>query len=408
MKKQAQKNQNNLVLEFPLEEEQVISATVPSPHGPVRIHHLYCLVHQIPFDKIPTKSNPRSHPEEILKTGLCREIKKSLLEFPEEYVFNSRGGTMLVDSFKFDKETKTAQIVISDIETQGLIDGATNAKILEVLTREMKKGKEANKTGSDKLDNTRFHLEILEGIHNKAKISDLSTARNTSRQLKSFSMESFKGTLDFLKNILEKGPFKGKIAWDEYARGVSIVDILAVINLMHPHYDKQTDDGNAPTISYSSKSKVIEKLDNEDFLKGFKNLAPLVEDILSLHDYIYITFPETYEKAFAKTKLGRRVGFNPRHDNPIVLPLTGAKAEYEIASSFIMPILASLRALIKYDGDIPSWTRPPIEFFNQYGPNLVRSIIQHSNRVGSPTMLGKDKTTYESLHKDVRLLLMEK
>jgi hypothetical protein len=130
--------------------------------------------------------------------------------------------------------------------------------------------------------------------------------RNTSRQVKSWTIADFKGSFDWIKDILDArdSEFRGMIGYEENAAAsVNILEVLAILTLFHPMYDSK---GKAPTIAYSSKGRMDQRLTDENAAPGYRLLAPILKDILRLHDHVYSTFHEKYSEAVPGGKLGRR------------------------------------------------------------------------------------------------------
>ncbi len=141
----------------------------------------------------------------------------------------------------------------------------------------------------------------------------------------------------------------------------------------------------------------------------YRALAPILEDILRLHDYVYARFEDAYKVAMGGGKLGRRRGVESRPNDPIMLPLTGAKSNYEIPNGYTFPLLASFRALVGYGDDGKGrWKISPFKFFDDRGPELIQVLIEQIDNLGGyPQLAGKSRAVYTSLHDRAKLLLAE-
>jgi hypothetical protein len=238
---------------------------------------------------------------------------------------------------------------------------------------------------------------------------------NTSKQVRSWSLAAFNGDFKFMENVIEAegSPFRNKIGWDENAeRDVNALDALSYVTLYHPEWDKEPEEGanKGPVISYSSKGKLVDRLNNPELLEGYKVLQPIILDILNLHDHIYSTFSKQYETMKrGEAKLGRRIGFDRQpNDEPYVLPLTGAKSNYKIDNGIIYPLLGSLRPLVKFrasDG-LAAWRQNPFEFYDKYAPKLIAHLIELlENEGNNPNRLAKNRLAYTSLTREVQFFL---
>jgi len=237
----------------------------------------------------------------------------------------------------------------------------------------------------------------------------LARGRNTSRQVKSWSLADFQGAFDWIRDILEAptSKFKGRIGYEENAgTDINILDVLSLMTLFSREWDDKAAGlkRKAPTVAYSSKGRMDTRLQDPSLAPHYQALAPILEDILRLHDYVYARFEDAYKKAMGGGKLGRRRGVESR---AFVLPLTGATSNYEIPNGYIFPLLASFRALIKYNGSgRAEWKERPFKFFDDSGPELVQVLIEQIDNLGSiPHLAGKSRAVYTSLHDRAKLLI---
>ena len=135
-------------------------------------------------------------------------------------------------------------------------------------------------------------------------------------------------------------------------------------------------------------------------------LAPILEDILKLHDCVYVGFSEAYKTAMNGGKLGRRRGVESQ---AITLPLTGEQAPYELTNGYVFPLLAAFRALVDYSDDAKAkWKLDPFKFFASHGPELVSVLIEQVDNLGGhPQAAGKSRAVYTSLHDRAKLLVAD-
>lgn len=422
---------------FYVGKDYIRSFDIPSADArknATRVIHMYPTMADWLGRELPDGVNPRTHREECLKSPVARKIEETILHKPENFYLANRGSTIIVDALDFDPKTGMVELTIKDTENQGLADGATSdavlAKVQAMLAREALGDKKA--TYKQMLDGItegkkpdiskipeilrtgRIHLEVFVGLNDRMSIADLVEGRNTSRQVKGWSMADFRGEFEWLKDTLEdeKSPFRGVVGYEENSNtDVNILDILSVLTLFHPEYDGKDEMGKekAPVVAYANKGRMDLRLQNEELRKGYQRLAPLVQDILNLHDYIYVNFEVAYDKAFgSRARLGKREGVTARHDNPKELPLTKMKSNYEIPNGFIFPLLASFRALIAYRGEKVGWKTDPFKFFDKYGNKLVAELFEQVEGAGvngNPTKAGKNKLVYTALHKEAALRL---
>jgi hypothetical protein len=373
---------------------------------------------------IPDGVNPRSHEPECLRSPVAKAMEQTIVEKSEDFVFANRGSTIVAEKVDFDPKTGNVEIHITDPENQGLADGATTdaviAKVQTQLAREILERKDASyvdllqsgKKIPEILANARLHLEVIVGLDDRARLANLVQGRNTSRQVRGWSMSDFRGEFEWIKDIVEAAgsPFIGKIGYEENSgKDITILDILSIITLFHPEFD-DTDEGQerAPVIAYANKGRMDSRLADDKLRAGYKELAPLVVDILKLHDYVYQNFEQAYDAVFGvRAKLGRREGVESRlMGEPYELPLTGLKSNYVLPAGFIFPVLASLRALVYRRAGKIAWRRDPFEFFTKHGKKLVGELMdQVDAHGGNPNVVGKRKLAYTAIHSQAKICL---
>lgn len=405
-------NENPIRVAFPVDKECIRKFTIQDDGREVTIYHLYPRLSDWAGRKLPDDVNPRSHDEEALKSSVARSIETTILESPEDFYLANRGATILAQDLRYDPQKGTVEITVVDSTLQGIADGATTDAVLAKVQRDIAAGTATSEALPDdvtmeSLSQGRIHLEVIVGLTNKERIDAMVLGRNTSRQVKPWSMSDFRGSFNWINDILETPPsdFIGKVGYEENAgKPTTILDVLSVLTLFHREFDEKR---KAPTVAYSSKGRMDARLNDAKLQPGYKALAPLLADILKLHDHVYAGFEEAYRQAKeGKAKLGRRAGIeNKQHK----LLLTGTEVNYVIPSGLIFPLLASLRALVGYNGNGEAyWKTSPTRFFDKYGAELVGTLIEQLDMLGgNPQTAGKKKPVYTALHDRARLLLSE-
>lgn len=364
--------------------------------------------------EIPDEVNPRSHDLEMIRSTVARDIRTTIEESPRDFFLANRGATVVAESLRFDPNRSEVEIVIADPELHGLADGATSDAVVELVQRDAAKDRSFKSLTyeeiPDNLKMARFHVEVIVGITNREKIGVLARGRNTSRQVKSWSLADFKGAFDWIWNILESGSvLAGRVGYEENAgKPITVLDVISLMTLFSREWDEKAAGlkRKAPTVAYSSKGRMDARLQDEKLAPYYTALGPILEDILRLHDHIYVGFAEAYKTAMGGGKLGRRRGvFN----EPITLPLTGVEAPYELTNGYVFPLLASFRALVGYvDGNQATWKLDPFEFFTTHGAELVGVLIEQvDNLGGNPQLAGKSRAVYTSLHDRAKLLVAD-
>jgi hypothetical protein len=385
------------------------------PNGEsIVIYHLYPTLAEWMGKEIPDEVNPRSHDLDMVKSGVAREIRRTIEESPNDFFLANRGATVIAESLRFDPSRSEVEIVITDPDIHGLADGATSDAVIELVQRAAVDGRSFKSLTYEEIpDNfkkARFHVEVIVGITGREKIGVIARGRNTSRQVKSWSLADFKGAFDWISEILDKSPmFKDRIGYEENAgKPVTVLDVISLMTLFSREWDEKGAGlkRRAPTVAYSSKGRMDARLQDPKLAPYYTALAPILEDIMKLHDHVYVEFSNAYKTAMNGGKLGRRRGVE---NQPIKLPLTGAEAPYELTNGYVFPLLAAFRALVEYSNDGKAkWKFDPFKFFGSHGPELVGVLIEQvDNLGGNPQLAGKSRAVYTSLHDRTKLLVNE-
>jgi hypothetical protein len=355
---------------------------------------------------IPDGNNPRSHEEpDNVARDIMKKIRHTLLTNPERFGGVNRGGLAIVQNASYDPEKEVFTCHLTDWQKgeangdvvrpmHGLADGGTTDLVVYELQQE---------GCVEELSKANLHLEVMVFADADDKeavyefVAEICEARNTSRQVKGWSMSNWRGAWDWLKQALD-ATFPGKIAYEEYASGeVTVMDVLAVLNLFRSYYNGK----KAPTVSYSSKGRMQSLF--EDSCDSFKALKDVAVQILELHDYVYSTFNTVYagdsKRSFRRyvdavrgTKLFRE--YNP----PKPLVFSSHSAELEVDKGLLFPVLAAFRALLDFDGDTVKWFIEPKAFWDAHGPEMMEQLVdamgQHQK---NPQSVGKDANVYRYL-----------
>jgi hypothetical protein len=408
---------NPRVIKFRIGKEHLRRFDFPNGEN-ISIYHLYPTLADWSGKAIPDDINPRSHDLDMVHSSVAKDIKNTIRNHPEDFFLANRGATVIAESLRFDPERCEVQITIADADLHGLADGATSDAVVESVQREAAGTRAFNDLVMEEipeyLKRSRFHVEVIVGLVNRDRIGILARGRNTSRQVKSWSLADFQGAFDWIQDILEtpKSKFKGRIGYEENAgKAVNVLDVISLMTLFSREWD---DKGagvkrKAPTVAYSSKGRMDARLQDSNLAPYYRALAPILEDILKLHDYVCARFEDTYKAAMGGGKLGKRRGVESRPTNPIVLPLTGAKSNYDIPNGYIFPLLASFRPLITYNAsEQAEWKSSPFKFFDDSGAELIQVLIEQiDNLGGNPQLAGKSRAVYTSLHDRAKLLVAE-
>ena len=386
--------------------------SIKDPHlNNLSIIHAFVKVRDLPNGNIPDDINPRSHEQIKMTSRIPEAIEETLIERPELFHLLNRGCLILAKKAWYDNQGKTLHFIIDSKEENGMIDGATTDRVLAALKRQVSNAAfESLKEGEipEHFKEAYIHLEIVAGEMEQDLRIKLADARNTSEQVKEFSLQDLGGSFDWLKEILEKSEIRGRVRYRENdPKPVDIRVVLALLTLFHPRWQKVNKD---PIIAYTGKGAVLDLYtDKEDpaWKEGFEKLAPVAVDVLKLYDHVHMEFQKAYKAAYgadgARAQLGKRkeVHYIDKAAKAKELPLTGQKTQYVLPDGWLYPLLASLRMLLEWPkngrGDV-KWVVKPEDFFAKHGAELVGFLVERSEELGrNPNAMGKSKGVWSGL-----------
>ncbi len=339
------------------------------------------------------------------KTGVSRDISNSLHNSPKDFFFKNRGITLLVDKVDFRNDSNLLYLELSEQDLHGILDGGHTYEVIRHIIDS------SDETDISKFDEAYVRVEILDGFTDKIETVNIVEARNTSAPVKDQSIEDLQGAFIGIKDILDGQSYDGRISYKEtefddegHKKDIDIKEILSYLIC----FDTESfNNENHPIITYSSKSGVLKHVKNRNKEKKLEKYLPLLPDILKLKDTIYYDMPNTYNKTGGK--FGRLTGviLKKKNAKPIELPFIQNQSEFVIPSSFIYPILASLRNLVKIENGICSWKTDPFEFFQTVNVDLITRLIDQAKENNSPNKLGKSKQVWQSCYDKTRLEILE-
>jgi len=372
------------------------------------IYHMYPTLADWQGGIVPDEVNPRSHDANMLTGPIVRDIEKTILESPQDFILASRGATLLGESVEYNNQKNLVSISFRHCEgntaIHGVADGATSdaviAKVQKQLLGDTKFEDVEWSAMPASLQRARFHLEVIVGLQDRDDIAVLSQGRNTSRQVKGWSLADFKGDFDWLKKILERGRFADRIGYEENAdKPVKILEVISLLTLFHRYYDEQSS--KSPTVAYSARGTMSGRLADPKYNPGYRELEPLIPDILELHDYVVSHFIEAFKEARPGSKLGQ-FGPNDNKTFPLrehALALTDLRVEREIPDGVVYPILAAMRVLISRKGKILRWKVPPKKFWDNHGSEMVGKLMEVMNEFSNNAQtIGKKAIAYTMLY----------
>ena len=374
------------------------SRDFPAPQGTgqrgAKHYILVCEAKSIPSG-IPLDPNPR---DQNTNRMVAKEVKKSLLS-PNDLCFyiKNKGITMLAAEVKAKGSNKNF-FEIQCLKGHGIVDGGHTYKIIQ----------EAQKSDEiDIPDNQFVKIEILTGI-DPDYFSEIAGGLNTSMQVSDMSLENLRKHFDWIKDELKGEPYESKIIYRENAEGeVSILEIIAFLLMFLPDQDGSPQKNN-PTVAYSSKSTCLKEFNKN--LDRFKEMAPILRDILYLHDYIMYEAHSSYNATGGKAGL---LYFMQQRTKPFHLIYTGQDVKYLMDNGVLYPILGAFRYLVTRhsDGKI-GWRLGSFEKVKNFCKEILGDMMRSTQQISitrgrNINAIGKDVSHWENLYKTVQVKFLE-
>lgn len=346
--------------------------------------------------------NPR---DPKLTSGVARKIRETLEDQPDLFLFKNRGITLLADKVEFDNQTNTLKIEFLEKDRHGLLDGGHTFRVI----RDFVEGLDENELSDV---SAMVRIEILEGIQDRNDAISIVEARNTSTQVKEQGIQELKHTFDAIKEVLKNKPYADRIAYKEFElledgskKDIDIKEILSYLICFDA--ESFTKDSH-PIKSYSTKASLVEHFSSRK--KEMEKYIKLLPEILELRDLIYLDLPKAYNKSAndgAGGGFGKLTGVsytaNKKRMVDVTLEFTDKISHYRIPSSYIYPVLASFRNLVKIKDDNCSWKANPARFWEEMKLDLAARVGRQAKELRNPNKLGKDAATWQSCYDAVKL-----
>lgn len=407
-------NSSKFPQEYSIPVPQDYIRSVKSPHiDDLTNIHAFVKIRDLSAGKLPDKINPRCHDKIPMRSRIPKAIRQSLIDNPKIFHLINRGCLILAKKAWYNNKTRMLHFVIESEDDHGLVDGATTDRVLAMLKNGEICDPEFLPFQEEILRDSYIHIEIIAGDIDQELRIKLADARNTSVQVKEFSLEDLRGNFNWLKDILEISEFRGKIRYQENEpKPVDIRTVLGLLTLFHPNWK----DAEEPIMAYTAKGRVIDKYENSEWSKGYQKLAPVVLDILRLYDYLHVNFQPQYMNAYGpNSKLGKRkeVRYLDPEENrkPKKLSLTGSETRYVLTDGWLYPLLSAFRVLLEWPKSNKAkvvWLIDPHEYFDHHGAVLVRQVVEQSHALGSnPNATGKHYPLWSGLKREVENHLLK-
>jgi hypothetical protein len=357
-------------------------------------HIMFCAARDLPTG-IPKDANPR---EQKTDRGIYRDVKKSLLNelgTPGTFHLKNKGITILAREVK--EASKGVYAVVIE-PGQGIVDGGHTYAIIDENRAECP-------------PEQYVRLDVLTGVES-GLVSEIAGGLNTAMQVQPMSLENLKKSFDWLKEILHKD-YSGVIDFKENEEGEADVrDVIALLTLFN--VELYPNDGQEyPIKAYTSKAATLDQYVKQ--MESYKRMAPIVKDILQLHDEVHLHARPLHNAEGGKAGKLSFMKSRTRGKKMFSLPFTEKQTKYMLYDGALYPMLGAFRWMVKVDpatkkmvwktagglGDV-------LALLDRVGAALMRSTLDKSVALGrNPNAIGKDRGHWENLFKTVALAQLQ-
>ena len=289
---------------------------------------------------------------------------KTLEKDPSRFFLQNSGISIIASDVKVNRQDKIVKLRFEP--NTGIVNGGhTQLAILDV--------KEKRDVARAKVK-----LEIIKYNFTAQELAVIAASRNTASNVKPYSTAEKKGL--FIKIKTEMLPqFEKHIIWYENRavpnnRGMLAVDLIAYLNLfdvISNQSDYKSELSKQPNKSATSKSAVFKEWERDP--ERLRPTYPLVNDIINLLEHIQTTYHRKIPRGF--TTLGVIKNLQKQDRKSLFM---GKDIEFDLPKQFLLPILASIRANVKYDevkGKI-GWFEKPEDIFDKCKSSVIGALLK--------------------------------
>jgi hypothetical protein len=348
-----------------------------------------------------------------LNRRVYRDVKDSLLGHSSAelgaFDLMNKGITILAEEVRLVSKARGEYDIVVDDDNGGIVDGAHTAKLIA----------DANASGVIPAEQ---HVEVYIRTNIAGRmITDIARGLNTSLQVAPKSIYNIDGVFDWLKDAIHEQDYKDQFSWKESDDAeYDVRDLVGVLELINV-FDFDNDTPKHPVSAYEKWSIVLDRFAadfeaNRDNLSNSKyyKLRNLLPEALALWDHIRHDFPNMHNVAggaAGKLNIVEKAPVKKGVFDFPFAPLPGA--QYRLTKGATFPIVGSFRNFVEVDEETGEaiWRggfKKVLKAWKDLGPELVSETYRATREIGrNPEMLGKNRQHWVSLHKTVRLAVLQ-
>ncbi len=334
----------------------------------------------------PKENHPFKSMMSTVKTG------------PEIFHLKNRGITYICDKFVYDNRAKKLSITIPNIARSkmeddgmprfGVADGGHTFKVVEDVVEDIQSYKEDS-------DWTEPYVRVhfLAAGDDAIGIDDVVEALNTSIQVKTYTIDEYRGKFDELKEALQIAKFDiSHISFRENEdKEWHVTEIVQRLSCFLKERWKITP----PSSMYRGKDKALQLFIN-DSSGEFKKLYPVMKDVITLPEFIQSALSDNISGA----RLGNVKGVK-KQNKQFRRECTDYLSTYKMDGAIVLPMASAFRSLLILRGDFYQWKVSPHKVFAHCAADLYKVLLGRIGRVKSAAHLAADQEYWINCEKIV-------
>jgi len=372
-----------------------VARRMPDPGLSGSVRHLFTVhVDDLP-QGLPKAPNPRAQKTD---KGIYKDVKKSLLNeegTPNTFHLKNKGMTLIAEEVR---EAGDSMYELRFGPDQGIVDGAHTYEIILEGQERIAESREAdNGTTIDQY----VKVEVLTGVPADLWV-EIAGGLNTAVQVQDWSLANLRDRFDWLKDLLASEPYAAKIAYreNEADTAYDVRDIIVLLEMFNI-FDYPNDGEEHPTKTYNNKGDVLDRYLADP--AKYQRLAPILKDILILHDHISLTARDKHNQAGGKA--GKLTFVDHKVRGAWDFVFIGKTGVWRLNRAALFPMLGAFRWMVTNNGGTVAWKGgfdQVLRIWDASASELMRATQATSDEYGRKlTALGKSRNHWATLHSTV-------
>lgn len=340
-------------MKITIKTEAINTMSINTERGKILKTIAYVDICDIPKN-FPMDVNPR---KQRMTGNTVKAIRNSLIKERHMFEILNKGITLIVKS----QDSKGRNLILDfDDEGYGLIDGGhTYMTILDVLENGL----------IDRAHNF-VSIEVLSGEPIKDYVIDIAAARNTTVQVKDYSLTELDKGFEWIKQALSGEQCLANIIFKENDIGhVKIDQLVWLLAITNPNI--------FPTCTYGTyirRGKAMKLYIQEYKKNGFTTNNPfysaknIIKELIGLYDYMQCNYGCSYRNF---------VNLKPVRATSGKSDFLKNEMKYRVPNQWLYPAICSIRSIIKTDENgYLTWIKNPFLWVKKALPEIVEAQVK--------------------------------